>query len=332
MTMKKVLISGITGQDGSYLAESYLEDGWQVHGIVRRSSTISRPRIDHLFDLDKLSQKQKIILHYGDLNDQSNLMRVISEVEPEQVVNLAAQSHVGVSFSVPIETGIVTGLGATSFLEAIRSVDPTIRFYQAGSSEMFGGVLGRNILDEDSKFQPKSPYAAAKVYAHHMTTCYRESYGMHASNGILFNHESPRRGENFVSRKITLAAARISLGLQSKLYLGNLEARRDWGHAKEYVRAIRLMLDSDNPSDYVVATGRSYSVLDFAKLAFSRLNLNYEEFVYVDESLKRPNEVEDLVGNPSKIKRNLGWEHEISLEMLVNEMVESDLIAAKNGK
>lgn len=328
--MKRVLITGVTGQDGSYLAESYLKDDFEVHGLVRRASTVERKRIDHLFDINSISSGQVLKLHYADLNDTSALVRVIALVEPDLVVNLAAQSHVAISFEVPIETGHVTGLGALALFESVRIVNPNIRIYQAGSSEMFGGMLGRTSLDEQSIFMPKSPYAVSKVFAHHSAQVYRDSYGMFVSNGILFNHESPRRGENFVSRKITLAAARISLGLQNKLILGNIEAKRDWGHAREYVRAIRAICEAEKPGDYVVATGKFYSVTDFAKLAFEYVNLDYKKYVEVDSSLFRPNEVEDLLGDPSKIRKELGWAHEIELPDLVKDMMDSDLSAIRH--
>ena len=270
---------------------------------------------------------QSLKLHYADLNDTSALVRVIADVQPDIVVNLAAQSHVGISFEVPIETGHVTGLGALALFEAVRIVNPKIRVYQAGSSEMFGGMLGRSSLDENSILMPKSPYAVAKVFAHHSAQVYRDSYGMFVSNGILFNHESPRRGENFVSRKITLAAARISLGLQKKLVLGNMQAKRDWGHAKEYVRAIRLICEASEPNDYVVATGKFHSVTDFARLAFEYVNLNFEKYTEVDSKLFRPNEVEDLLGNPTKIRTELGWKHDMELSELVKDMMDSDLSA-----
>jgi GDPmannose 4,6-dehydratase len=323
--MRRVLITGITGQDGSYLAEQYLSDGWEVHGIVRRSSTLARPRIDHLFSPDKNSSNQSIKLHYGDLSDCSALIRIMDGVQPEHVVNLGAQSHVGVSFEVPLETGYVTGLGAAAIFEAVRIVDTNIKVYQASSSEMFGGGEGDSYLDENSTFEPKSPYAAAKLYAHHMAKVYRESYGMHISNGILFNHESPRRGENFVSKKITKAVARIYKGQQNKLYLGNIHATRDWGHAKDYMKAVRLMLDAYTPDDYVVATGVAFSVEHFVNIAFGIMGLDVEKFLEIDENLFRPNEVKDLLGNPTKIKTVLGWEPETTFEDLVKEMIQFDL-------
>jgi GDPmannose 4,6-dehydratase len=327
--MPCVLITGITGQDGSYLAENYLEDGWEVHGLVRRTSTLARPRIDHLFSSDGSPEKQSLKLHYGDLSDFSALIRVIESVQPDHIVNLGAQSHVAVSFEVPIETGVVTGIGAASVFEAVRIVNPKIRVYQASSSEMFGGGEGTQKLNESSPFSPKSPYAAAKVYGHFMARLYRESYGLHISNGILFNHESPRRGENFVSRKITKGVARISQGKQNKIRLGNLDATRDWGHARDYMKAIRLMLAFDEPDDYVVATGISHSVREFSELAFSTVNLDSEKYVEIDSRLFRPNEVQDLLGDPTKIKTKLGWSPETSFEELVAEMIDSDLSVAR---
>jgi GDPmannose 4,6-dehydratase len=323
--MRKVLITGITGQDGSYLAENYLSDGWEVHGVVRRSSTLARPRIDHLFSPDKSSANQSVKLHYGDLSDCSALIRILDSVNPEHVVNLGAQSHVAVSFEVPLETGQITGLGAAAMFEAVRIVNPSIRIYQASSSEMFGGGEGSNFLNEQSVFSPKSPYAAAKVYAHQMATLYRESYGMHISNGILFNHESPRRGENFVSRKITKSVARISKGKQNKLFLGNIHATRDWGHARDYMEAVRLMLSAPNPDDYVVATGVAHSVKHFVDLAFDMVGLDVEKHLEIDETLFRPNEVKDLLGDPSKIQSQLGWKPKTTFENLVEEMIQFDL-------
>lgn len=326
-----VLITGVTGQDGSYLAEAYLEDGWDVHGVVRRSSVISRPRIDHLFHPNRMASEQKLKLHYGDIQDLAALIRIIDLVNPQVVINLAAQSHVAVSFDVPIETSGITGLGALQIFEAVRLVNKDIRIYQAGSSEMFGGMLGREILDEDSFFYPKSPYAAAKVFAHNSAVLYRESYGMHISNGILFNHESPRRGENFVSRKISLAVARIVLGKQKYLSLGNIHSKRDWGHAREYARAIKMIVESRVADDYVVATGESYSVLDFAQIAFKYANIDLDSHLRIDPKLFRPNEVEDLLGSPRKISSSLGWSHNISLSELVTEMVDADIGNVKSS-
>jgi GDPmannose 4,6-dehydratase len=329
--MRSVLITGITGQDGSYLAENYLEDGWEVHGLVRRTSIVARPRIDHLFSSDSANQDTKIKLHYGDLSDFSALIHVIDLVQPDHVVNLAAQSHVGVSFEVPIETGVVTGIGAVSVFEAVRIVNSKIRIYQASSSEMFGGGAGVQKLNEDSQLSPKSPYAAAKLYGYYMAKVYRESYGMHISNGILFNHESPRRGENFVSRKITKAVAKIANGTQRKLKLGNLEATRDWGHARDYMEAVRLMLAANDPDDYVVATGVSHSVREFSDLAFSKVGLEAETYREIDSKLFRPNEVHDLWGDSSKIRDKLGWKPKSSFEDLVEEMVSYDQMLISGG-
>jgi len=275
--------------------------------------------------LDSLPGEQRIKLHYADMNDLSALLRVIDEVQPQFIVNLAAQSHVGVSFRTPLETASVTGLGALALFESVRILDPGIRIYQAGSSEMFGGMLGRKVLNEASSFYPRSPYAASKVFAHNLATLYRDAYHLFISNGILFNHESPRRGENFVSRKITLAAARIKLGRQKVLKLGNTKSKRDWGHSKDYCRAIRMILSSDMPDDYVVATGKIHSVTDFLDHAFGYLNLDWKEYVEIDPQLLRPNEVDDLIGDYSKIESQLGWKPEISFENLVYEMVDHDL-------
>ena len=286
---------------------------------------MARPRIDNLFSENVTSAQQKIKLHYGDLNDFSAVLRTIDKVQPTHVVNLGAQSHVAISFEVPIETSLVTGIGAGALFEAVRIVNKEIRVYQASSSEMFGGGAGSVKLNEDSPFNPKSPYAVAKLYAYYMARIYRESYGMHISNGILFNHESPKRGENFVSRKISKAVANIKRGRQKKLYLGNLEATRDWGHARDYMRAVKIMLDADAPDDYVVATGSSHSVRQFADSAFSLVGLGYEDYVEVDPTLFRPNEVHDLLGDPRKIAERLGWVPEVNFETLVREMVESDL-------
>ena len=286
---------------------------------------IARPRIDHLFIKTAEAESQPIKLHYGDLNDLSAMVRIIDKTKPDHIVNLGAQSHVAVSFEVPIETSLVTGVGAAALFEGVRIVNKDIRIYQASSSEMFGGGAGNTKLNENSLFVPKSPYAASKVYSFHMANIYRDSYGMHITNGILFNHESPRRGENFVSRKISLAVANIKKNRQEKLHLGNLEATRDWGHARDYMRAVRMMLDSESPDDYVVATGVGHSVRDFAKQAFGLADLDFEKHVVIDQALFRPNEVHNLLGDPSKIKNCLGWSPEVNFEELVREMVESDL-------
>lgn len=327
--MLKVLITGITGQDGSYLAEEYLSAGWEVHGVVRRSSIIARPRIDHLFSENIVAGQQKVKLHYGDLNDFSAMIRIIDKVQPTHVVNLGAQSHVAISFEIPIETSLVTGIGAGALFEAVRIVNKDIHIYQASSSEMFGGGAGRTKLHEKSAFDPKSPYGIAKLYAFYMAKTYRESYEMHISNGILFNHESPRRGENFVSRKISKSVANIKYGKQEKLFLGNLEATRDWGHARDYMRAVKMMLEANEPDDYVVATGKSNSVREFADAAFTLVGLNYQDHIEIDAALFRANEVQDLLGDPRKIQHKLGWASKVGFESLVKEMVESDMKIAK---
>jgi len=320
MSERTALITGITGQDGSYLAEQLLDRGYEVHGIIRRSSSFNTKRIDHIFD--------RLKIHYGDLSDGSALSRLIGEVQPDEIYNLGAQSHVKVSFDVPEYTGDVTGLGAIRFLEAIREHRGSgIRYYQASSSEMFGATPPPQ--DENTPFYPRSPYGCAKVYAYWITKNYREAYGLHASNGILFNHESPRRGETFVTRKITRAVARIALGLQEKLILGNLEAKRDWGHAADYTRAMQLMVSADKPGDYVVATGVAVSVRDFLKLAFDFFNLDYQKYVVSDPKYFRPTEVDHLLGDPTKIKTELGWEPRYDLEDLVMEMVKHDYVLAK---
>jgi GDPmannose 4,6-dehydratase len=330
---KVALISGITGQDGSFLAELLLSKGYIVHGIVRRSSSFNTGRIDGIYQ-DPHEQRVRLFLHYGDLSDSSNLWRIVEQVKPDEVYNLGAQSHVRVSFDQPEYTVDVDALGTLRLLEAIRDfqtrVGKEVRFYQASSSEMFGAAPPPQ--SELTPFHPRSPYACAKVYAYWQTVNYRESYGMFACNGILFNHESERRGETFVTRKITRAATRISLGLQDKLYLGNLEAKRDWGFAGDYVEAMWTMLQTDRPEDYVVATGKSYSVREFAEKAFSLLNLDYQDFVQTDERYLRPAEVDYLLGDASKIEKALGWKPELTLDSLVSRMVESDLRLAENEK
>lgn len=327
--MKRALITGITGQDGSYLAELLLEKGYEVHGIIRRSSSFNTSRIDHIY-ADRHKDKARLFLHYGDLTDSSGLMRLLYELQPDEVYNLAAQSHVRVSFDVPEYTGDATGLGTQRLLEAIRQTGllKKVRFYQASSSEMFGKVQ-EVPQTEVTPFWPRSPYACAKVYGHWLTVNYRESYGLHASSGILFNHESPRRGETFVTRKITRAAARIKLGLQDKLYLGNLEARRDWGYAKEYVEMMWLMLQQDVADDYVVATNETHSVQEFCEAAFSRLGMSWQDHVSYDIAYERPAEVDLLIGNPVKAKEKLGWEPRVRFKELVNLMVDADLELAK---
>ena len=320
--MKRALITGITGQDGSYLAELLLAKGYEVHGLIRRSSSFNTQRIDHIFD--------RLKLHHGDLSDSGNLTTLLLHISPHEVYNLAAQSHVRVSFDVPEYTGQVTGIGCVRLLEAIRQLGLHPRFYQASSSEQYGKVQAVP-QSETTPFYPRSPYAVAKQFAHWSVINYRESYGMHASCGILFNHESPRRGETFVTRKIAKAAARIKLGKQNKLSLGNLGAKRDWGHAKEYVEAMWLMLQQDEPDDYVIATGETYSVREFLNVAFEHLNLDWRDFVEIDAKYYRPAEVDLLVGDSSKAKAKLGWEPKIKFVDLVKEMVDHELAVETKG-
>ncbi len=326
---RTALITGITGQDGSYLAELLLSKGYQTHGIVRRASLFNTDRIDHLHVGE--SPNPNFHLHYGDLSDAGALRNVLDDVQPDEVYNLGAQSHVRVSFDQPEYTVDVVGVGVIRLLEAIRSYmkhsGRTIRFYQAGSSEMFGSAKPRQ--HEGTRFQPRSPYACAKVYAHYQVVNHRESYGLFACNGILFNHESPRRGETFVTRKITRAATRIKLGLQDKLFLGNLDARRDWGFAGDYVEAMWRMLQQDTPDDYVVATGESISIRDFLGLTFERLDLDWQKYVEIDPRYFRPAEVDHLEGDPSKGRRILGWEPRIDIRALTAMMVDSDLRLAQ---
>jgi GDPmannose 4,6-dehydratase len=319
---KKALITGITGQDGSYLAELLLGKGYEVHGIIRRSSSFNTERIDHLY-VDRHVTGVKLFLHYGDLSDSASLMKLLHELQPDEIYHLGAQSHVRVSFDVPEYTGDVTGLGTTRLLEAIRETVPKARFYQASSSEMYGLVQAVP-QREDTPFYPRSPYGAAKVYGYWMTVNYRESYQLHASNGILFNHESPRRGETFVTRKITRALSRIKAGLQKELYLGNLEARRDWGYAPEYVEAMWLMLQQDQGGDYVVATGETHSVQEFLEEAFRCSNLDYKEYVKIDPRYYRPAEVDLLIGDAAKAKKVLGWQPKTTFTQLVKIMVDAD--------
>ena len=327
--MKKALITGITGQDGSYLAELLLNKGYEVHGVIRRASTFNTSRIDHLYR-DPHVNGVKLFLHYGDLADSVQMVKLLYELQPDEVYNLGAQSHVRVSFDIPEYTGDVDGLGAGRILEAIREAGlvKKVRYYQASSSEMFGKVQEVPQV-ETTPFWPRSPYGCAKVYAYWLTVNYRESYGLHASNGILFNHESPRRGETFVTRKITRAATRIKLGLQEALYLGNLDARRDWGYAKEYVEMMWLMLQQDKPDDFVVATNETHSVRDFCAETFRLLDLDWEKYVKYDDRYERPAEVELLIGDPAKARRQLGWEPKVLFKDLVKIMVESDLELAK---
>lgn len=320
--MKKALITGITGQDGSYLAELLLSKGYEVHGIMRRASSFNTGRIDHLYS-DPHLNGVRFFLHYGDMSDSTNLIKLLYRIQPEEVYHLAAQSHVRVSFDIPEYTGDVTGLGTVRILEAIRETGLKAKFYQASSSEMYGKV-SESPQNENTPFYPRSPYGAAKVYAYWTTVNYRESYGLFACNGILFNHESPRRGETFVTRKITRAAARIKAGLQDKLYLGNLEARRDWGYAKEYVEAMWLMLQQDHADDYVVATGETHSVKEFLEETFAHSGLDWQEHVEIDAKYYRPAEVDVLVGDAGKAKAVLGWEAGTRFKDLVHLMVEAD--------
>lgn len=326
LALKKALITGITGQDGSYLAELLLDKGYEVHGIVRRASTFNTSRIDHLYT-DPHDSPARLRLHYGDLTDGSRLTTVLSTIQPDEVYNLAAQSHVRVSFDEPEFTGDTTGVGTTRLLEAIRFVGLECRYYQASSSEMFGATPPPQ--DESTPFYPRSPYGAAKLYSYWMTRNYREAYGMFAVNGILFNHESPRRGETFVTRKITRAAARIALGLQDDLYLGNLDAVRDWGYAPEYVEAMWRMLNADEPDDYVIATGTSYSVRDFVRFSFEKLGLDWEKHVRFDPRYLRPTEVDSLIGNAERARERLGWSATTLTPELAGLMVEADLHLAK---
>ena len=334
--MKKALVTGITGQDGSYLAEQLIEDGYEVHGIMRRASVFTTQRIEHLLDHSRL------ILHHGDLNDSSNLTNLVSTILPDEIYHLGAQSHVGVSFEVPEYTGDVVGLGTLRLLNAIKSSGKQIKFYNAATSEMFGGMPETAPQSETTPFHPRSPYGAAKLYSYWLTVNYREAFGIFASNGILFNHESPRRGETFVTRKISKAAVRISRAHEGELVLGNLNAVRDWGFAGDYVKAMRLMLAVDTPDDFVVATGRSATVREFASMAFLCAGIQLEwqglgsnevgidartgkRFVRISEKYYRPSEVDVLIGNSSKAEEKLGWKPKVQLEELVNLMVESDL-------
>ena len=334
--MKKAFITGITGQDGSYLAELLLSKGYEVHSIVRRGSLFTTARIDHLLE------HKNLFTHHGDLTDSSNLHRLISTLNPDEIYNLGAQSHVGVSFEVPEYTAEATGIGAVRILDAIRDTKVKCKFYQASTSELFGGIPGTEPQNEQTPFYPKSPYGAAKLYAYWVTVNYRESYDMFACNGILFNHESPRRGETFVTKKITKGVARISQGKQDKILLGNINAKRDWGHAKDFVEAMWLMLQQEAPNDYVIATGKTYSVREFTELAFLEVGIEIvwsgyglEEtgkdaktgkvLVCIDEKYYRPAEVELLLGDPSKALKELGWASKITLKEMISEMVQYDL-------
>lgn len=325
--MKRALITGITGQDGSYLAELLLSKGYEVYGIIRRSSSFNTARIDPIYQ-DPHVANARLHLVYGDLNDASSLNRILRTVQPAEIYNLGAQSHVRVSFDIPEYTAEVTGLGTVRILEAIRESGLKPKFYQASSSEMFGKV--QEIPQrETTAFYPRSPYGAAKAYAHWITVNYREAYGLFACNGILFNHESPRRGETFVSRKITKASARIKLGLQEELYLGNLDAKRDWGYAADYVQAMWMMLQQPDPDDYVIATGETHTVRELLDVAFGHLNLEWQKYVKIDPRYFRPTEVDLLIGDASKAKTKLGWEQKVSFKELIAMMVETDIQAER---
>ncbi len=324
---KRALITGITGQDGSYLTELLLAKDYEVYGIIRRSSTFNTDRIDHLYQ-DPHEKGTRLRLVYGDLNDSSSLNTILRKVSPDEIYNLGAQSHVRVSFDVPEYTGEVTGLGTIRLLEAIREVGIRPKFYQASSSELFGKAT-EIPQKETTPFHPRSPYGCAKAYAYYITVNYRESYGLFACNGILFNHESERRGETFVSRKITRAAGRIKHGLQEKLYLGNLDARRDWGHAKDYVEGMWLMMQAAEPEDYVLATGETHSVREFLDLSFSRLDLDWKKYVEIDPRYLRPAEVDLLLGDAAKAQKKLGWKPKVTFPELVKTMVDHDLELAR---
>jgi GDPmannose 4,6-dehydratase len=345
--MRKALITGITGQDGSYLAELLLQKGYQVHGVKRRSSSFNTGRIDHLYQ-DPHIEDTRLFLHYGDVTDSTNIIRIVQEVQPDEIYNLAAQSHVAVSFETPEYTANADAVGALRMLEAIRILGITdkAKFYQASTSELYGNSGSGTPLDENSPFRPRSPYGVAKLYAYWISVNYREAYGIYACNGILFNHESERRGETFVSRKITRAVARIALGLEHVIYLGNLDAKRDWGHAKDYVEGMWLMMQQPEPDDYVLATGTSHTVRRFAELAFAEIGIelrwrgsgaaevgvdskNDRVLVRIDPKLKRRTEVDALLGNPTKAKQRLGWSARVQLEELVRDMVASDLVEAR---
>jgi GDPmannose 4,6-dehydratase len=328
MSRKVALITGVTGQDGSYLAELLLSKGYEVHGLIRRSSTFNTSRIDHIYQ-DPHETDPKLFLHYGDLIDGVGLTNLVHEIQPTEVYNLGAQSHVQVSFTMPQYTGQVDAVGAVGLLESIRSADIDTRFYQASTSELFGSTPPPQ--NEGSVFKPRSPYAAAKLMAYWCTVNYRDGYGMHATNGILFNHESPRRGETFVTRKITRAVAEIANGSKKKLFLGNLDAVRDWGYAKEYVESMWLMLQQDKPSDYVVATGVGATVKQFAEASFARVGLNWQDHIEVDQKYIRPTEVDALIGDPSKVAKELKWEAKTHWKELAELMVDADLKRVRFG-
>ncbi|HSZ76704.1 MAG TPA: GDP-mannose 4,6-dehydratase [Chthoniobacterales bacterium] len=325
--MKKALITGITGQDGSYLADLLLSKGYEVHGIIRRASTFNTARIDHLYQ-DSHVHGIRLFLHFGDLSDSVQLVKLLYELQPDEVYNLAAQSHVRVSFDIPEYTADITGVGTIRILEAIREAGVVPRFYQASSSEMYGKVQ-EIPQTETTPFWPRSPYGAAKVFSYWATVNYRESYSLHANNGILFNHESPRRGETFVTRKISRAVSRIKLGSDEFLYLGNLQAKRDWGYAPEYVEGMWRILQQDEPDDYVLATNETHTVREFVELAFAHVGLDWKEHVRYDKRYERPAEVDLLIGNPAKAKQKLGWEPKVRFEELVQIMVDADLEETK---
>ena len=325
----KALITGITGQDGSYLTELLLEKGYEVHGLIRRSSTFNTGRIDHIYQDPHISGI-KLHLHYGDLSVSGQMADLIYNIQPDEIYHLGAQSHVRVSFDMPEYTGDITGLGTVRLLEAIRKAGVKTKFYQASSSEMFGSAPAPQ--NEQTPFEPRSPYSAAKVYAYWLVKNYREGYNLFASNGVLFNHESPRRGETFVTRKITRAATRIKMGLQDKLYLGNLKAKRDWGFAGDFVEAMWLILQQDKPDDYVIATGESHSVREFAERVFQKLELDYQAYVEIDQRYFRPTEVDILLGDSTKAQKKLGWKPKATFDQLIDMMVEADLELAKKER
>ena len=327
--MKKAFITGITGQDGSYLAELLLDKGYEIHGRIRRASTFNTERIDHLYR-DFHDPEARVYLHYGDLSVSGHLTDLLHEIEPDEIYHLGAQSHVRVSFDMPEYTGDVTGLGTLRLLEAVKKTKIKTRFYQASSSEMFGAAPPPQ--SEATPFQPQSPYAAAKVYAYYLARNYRDAYKIFACNGILFNHESPRRGETFVTRKVTRAATRIKMGLADRLFLGNLDAKRDWGFAGDYVEAMWLMLQQDKPDDYVIATGETHSVKEFVEAVFRKLDLDYREFVRIDRRYFRPTEVDVLLGDADKARRILGWKPKVSFDGLVDMMVAADLELARKER
>ena len=327
--MKKAFVTGITGQDGSYLAQLLLDKGYEVHGLIRRSSTFNTDRIDHLYR-DSHEPDAKLFLHYGDLSVSGQLMDLLAAINPDEIYHLGAQSHVRVSFDMPEYTGDITGLGTLRILESIRKTGIKTKFYQASSSEMFGAAPPPQ--NENTPFQPRSPYAAAKVYAYHIVQNYRDAYGIFATNGILFNHESPRRGETFVTRKITRAATQIKLGIRDRLYLGNLEAKRDWGFAGDFVEAMWLMLQQEKPDDYVIATGETHSVREFAEKVFAKLDLDYARHVVIDPRYFRPTEVVVLLGDAARARKTLNWQPKVTFDQLIDMMVEADIKLARQEK